>query len=166
LGRVDLMLRGVTRGEGAGLADDLARWVTEPRLELLVRNYSIDRARLDHDLQRVWLALMPSRAEAFGLVGAEHIRAGVPCLVSAESGLGVLLTEVVPELARHVVVPVTGGEQDDGAWAHRIAEVLAHPEEALARALELRKILAQKRSWAGAARHLLDAARAALTGPG
>ncbi|MFI0165339.1 glycosyltransferase [Streptomyces sp. NPDC017095] len=166
LGRVDLMLRGTAEGRAAALAEKAAHWATEPDLRVLPRDYTTDRARLDHDLGRVWLALMPSRSEAFGLVGAEHIRAGVPCLVSADSGLGALLAEVVPELARHVVVPVTGREDDDAVWAHHIAAALAEPGIALERARKLRDAMAGARSWAAAAHTLLDAARAALAGPG
>ncbi|KUO07924.1 glycosyltransferase family 4 protein [Streptomyces sp. DSM 15324] len=164
--RVDLMLRGVRPGQGDRLVRKLSPWVTEPRLKLLPRNYTTDQARLEHDLGRVWLALMPSLAEAFGLVSSEHVRAGIPCLMSADSGVGELITEVDPDLARHVVLPVTGGEEDEELWAHRIAEVIAHPEEALTRARRLRDAMAQARSWDDAARQLLDAARGVLADRG
>ncbi|MDC2960391.1 glycosyltransferase [Streptomyces gilvifuscus] len=164
LGRIDLMLRGSHEGDGAGLSEKTSRWATESKLHVLVRNYTTDREMLDHDLQRVWLALMPSRAEAFGLVGAEHIQAGVPCLISEDSGLGMLLTKVVPDLARGVVIPVTGDKKDTDIWAHHIAEMLAHPQEALVRALALRDAMAGQRRWADAARQLLDAANAARGG--
>jgi glycosyltransferase involved in cell wall biosynthesis len=160
--RVDLLLRGVREGDGKALSQELAQWVTEPRLKLLPRNYTTDRARLHHDLGRVWLALMPSLAEAFGLVGSEHVRAGIPCFMSADSGVGNLITEVAPDLARHVVLPVTGGAEDEELWAHRIAEVIAHPEGALARATHMRDVMARARSWDDAVRRLLDEARAAL----
>lgn len=164
--RVDLLLRGVRKGEGRGLHQELTGLVTEPRLKLLPRNYTTDRAQLDHDLGRVWLALMPSLAEAFGLVASEHIRAGIPCLMSADSGVGELITDVAPDLARHVLLPVTGREGDEELWAHRIAEVIAHPDEALVRARRLRNAMAQARSWDDAARQLLDAARTALADRG
>jgi glycosyltransferase involved in cell wall biosynthesis len=40
---------------------------------------------------------MPSRHEGFGLVALEAISAGVPVLVSKESGLGRMLIECLPD---------------------------------------------------------------------
>jgi glycosyltransferase involved in cell wall biosynthesis len=69
-------------------------------------------------LLRASLVLMPSRAESFGLVGAEAVAAGTPVLVSDRSGLGALLTEVLPQdAATRIVLPVgSRGGEDITRW--------------------------------------------------
>jgi glycosyltransferase involved in cell wall biosynthesis len=101
---------------------------------------------------------MPSRAESFGLVGAEAVTAGTPTLVSGRSGLGMLLKEVLsPEEAARVVVPVRLRQPEDIArWGHHIAAVLNNPTAAFATADSVRRKAAEQRTWAMAARRILD----------
>ena len=55
---------------------------------LTVRGYSKSRQSLKKMLREADLAVMPSRTEGFGLAGLEALSAGVPILVSRNSGFG------------------------------------------------------------------------------
>jgi len=71
-----------------------------------------DRAKLFHELAGAHLALMPSWHEGFGLTGWEAVAAGVPLILSKESGLYQLLAEETPGLETGCVYPVeVGGHQ-------------------------------------------------------
>lgn len=52
------------------------------------------RKRLKQEFSMVDLAIMPSRNENFGFVGLEALSAGLPLLLSANSGLGKAVTKV------------------------------------------------------------------------
>ncbi len=155
--------RLVVRGAPVGSADDLRLHLTAAlsngvRAEVL--HYTADAARIAEDLRKSSLVLMPSRSEGFGLVGLEAIAAGVPVLVSAESGLGQLLQERVPDLARDVVVDVLDVEKDDAArWAGEIEFVLRDREAAFGRARKLREALAPALDWTRETGTLVDVIR-------
>ena len=63
------------------------------------------------------LLLMPSRTEGFGLTGLEALSAGVPILVSKNSGFGEALSKV-PFGASCVV-----DSEDSKVWAEEIEKV-------------------------------------------
>ena len=76
----------------------------------------------NHEDWRRWLSevdmvIKPSRTEGFGMSGLLAISAGVPVLVSGNSGLGVILKEM-PSGRKHVV-----GSDDPQVWADKIKEV-------------------------------------------
>jgi len=111
------------------------------------------------------LVLMPSRTEGFGLVGLEAIALGVPVLVSAESGLAVVLQRDFPEFAATSVVPLTGDEQENyRVWGHRASQVLEDRDSAFRRAVELRKAWGARYTWQAAGMALLQAIRASHAG--
>ncbi|MFI9583495.1 glycosyltransferase [Streptomyces sp. NPDC052236] len=107
------------------------------------------------------LALMPSRAEGFGLVGLEAVAAGTPVLVSGRSGLGMLLREILPPAeAARAVVPVTLHDTDDVMrWGHQIAAVLRDPVAAFATADRIRRAAEAERTWATVAEQVLGLLR-------
>ncbi|XP_077997028.1 uncharacterized protein LOC144450306 [Glandiceps talaboti] len=80
------------------------------------------------DLEQSHLFLMPSRTEAFGIVGMEAIAAGIPTLVSSNSGLATFLTEHFGLDAKLMIVNVgvskIGTESDIKVWKTAILEVL------------------------------------------
>ncbi|WP_054048489.1 glycosyltransferase family 4 protein [Alloactinosynnema sp. L-07] len=156
---VELLVRGAPPGECAALRDRIRGWADNPSLHVSVRPYSVDGDRLEQDLSRSHLVLMPSRAEGFGLVGAEAICGGVPALVSGRSGLGMLLGEILPtRLAGRVVVPMTLDERIDiPRWGHHVAAVLRDPMAAFATAAAVRDNAARQRSRVAAARRILAA---------
>ncbi|EIV94947.1 CATRA conflict system CASPASE/TPR repeat-associated protein [Frankia sp. QA3] len=153
---VELLLRGAPPGQARAIREQVLQWSGRPSLAVTVRNYLPDSERLGRDLRRASLLLMPSRAEGFGLVGVEAIVAGTPVLVSARSGLGELLREVLPGPdADQLVVPVRNDDDDAATWGRRIHEVLRNRDAAFARAESVRRTLRQRRTWAAAVTHLL-----------
>ncbi|RAO30074.1 hypothetical protein ONO86_05626 [Micromonospora noduli] len=151
---VALRLRGVPPGERAKTEEKVRQWAGQD-LHVDLRSYSTRATDLQDDLRRCVLVLMPSRAEGFGLVGQEAIVAGVPVLVSGESGLGELLCDEAVGLAHDLVLPVNRDGQDIQPWSKAIAAVLDDPEAAFARAAELREQMSRKRSWTEAAQRVL-----------
>ncbi|HYN78114.1 MAG TPA: glycosyltransferase, partial [Lamprocystis sp. (in: g-proteobacteria)] len=115
--------------------------------------------RLQEDLRRASVLLMPSRSEGFGLVAMEAIAAGVPILVSDRSGIAELLIERLgAERAGQFVVPTDRGEDVDAdAWAQQIRIVLFDQDAADRRAQKLYADLAPSLAWEGAVQGLLAA---------
>ncbi|XP_066297271.1 malignant fibrous histiocytoma-amplified sequence 1 homolog [Branchiostoma lanceolatum] len=74
--------------------------------------------QLSGDFREAHLVLMPSRAEPFGLVGLEAIAAGVPVLVSSNSGLAEFLRSRGPEFER-LIIDIEG---TDDVVAKRLAK--------------------------------------------
>ena len=65
-----------------------------PLSRLRVRGLVQDRESLKRLLQEVDLVVMPSRTEGFGLTGLEALSAGLPVVVSHNSGFGEALSSV------------------------------------------------------------------------
>ncbi|MGW0335641.1 CATRA conflict system CASPASE/TPR repeat-associated protein [Streptomyces sp. NPDC003011] len=162
-----LLVRGVPDDESAALAARVEKWVANPDVDVIPRRYSADPRRIKNDLARASLVLMPSRAEAFGLAGAEAIACGVPVLVSGRSGLGMLLrAQRSPVAARAVVdVGATRGSRkaDVRTWTQAIHAVVRNPEAAFRDAAELREVMAARYTWATAATTVLDCIRSDVT---
>jgi glycosyltransferase involved in cell wall biosynthesis len=155
---IEFVVRGAPVGSSAALRDQIRTWSGLRSLAVVVRPYTTDVERLSADLRRASLVLMPSRSEGFGLVGVESIVAGRPTLVSASSGLGALLREVLaPEAARRMVVGMSGDDDEiTDRWARQIEAVLRDRESAFRRAGEVRGRLATVKTWADAALALLS----------
>ena len=66
-----------------------------PANRLRVRGYEESRESLKRLFCEVDLLLMPSRTEGFGLIGLEALSAGLPVLVSKNSGFGEALCKVL-----------------------------------------------------------------------
>ena len=66
-----------------------------PAQSLTVRSFTESREGLKKLLLEVDLAIMPSRTEGFGLTGLEALSAGLPILVSRNSGFGEALSNVM-----------------------------------------------------------------------
>jgi D-inositol-3-phosphate glycosyltransferase len=95
------------------------------------------------------------------MVGYEAIAAGVPVLVSRESGLGHLLCEIVTDGERpipHEVLPVIGDEDEIiGIWADAIYEKLVDPKAAFERAAAVRRQIIEQVSWSAVIDEILQA---------
>ena len=85
--------------------------------QLIVRSFNDNREVLANIFCEVDLAIMPSRTEGFGLPGLEALSAGLPVLVSSNSGLGEALKEV--PLGPQCVVD----SEDPKDWAKEIRDV-------------------------------------------
>ncbi|MFF0204851.1 CATRA conflict system CASPASE/TPR repeat-associated protein [Streptomyces sp. NPDC005017] len=163
-----LFVRGVPVGEADALAAQVRKWVGNSAVDVVPRSYSADPRRIRNDLARATLVLMPSRAEAFGLAGAEAIAAGVPVLVSGRSGLGMLLRAQKLPVADRAVVDVEGArgsrKADVQTWARAVHAVVRNPEAAFRDAAELRDAMAARYTWATAAATVLGCVRPGTAG--
>ena len=104
------------REDGKEIADKLLQHGIS-RNQLIVRSFNDNREVLANMFCEVDLAIMPSRTEGFGLPGLEALSAGLPVLVSGNSGLGEALKEV--PLGPQCVVD----SEDPKAWANAIRDV-------------------------------------------
>ena len=158
-----LFVRGVPDDESAELAVQVEKWLANSAVDVIPRRYSADPRRIRNDLARASLVLMPSRAEAFGLAGAEAIACGVPVLVSGRSGLGMLLRAHGSPAAARAVVDVEatrgGRKADIETWAQAIYSVVRNPQAAFRDADDLRKEMAARYTWAAAAATVLGCVR-------
>ena len=84
---------GATSGEEEQVADMLLQQGIDPS-QLKVRPFNENREQLAELLCEVDLAIMPSRTEGFGLAALEALSAGLPVLVSENSGLGEALKKI------------------------------------------------------------------------
>ena len=104
-------------GAPTGKEDYVAAKLLEygiPPSQLTVRRFKESREELAKLFCEVDLAIMPSRTEGFGLTALEALSAGLPVLVSGNSGLGDALKKV-PSGSSHVV-----DSEDPKEWAQAI----------------------------------------------
>ena len=134
-------------GSSPGEHQKVEQWFLEKkcitRNQLTIRGYCSEQDELKMMFYQSDLIAMPSRTEGFGLVALEAISAGVPVLVSGESGIAEALREV--EGGRSVIV-----EFDDNVeeWARRIRQLSSKtPEERQNNALQLRENYRKKYPW-------------------
>lgn len=127
--------------------------------------YTNDRQELFTALADNEVALMLSWHEGFGLTGWEAIAAGVPLIVSKQTGLYKLL-DAPRELGGAANVSVVdvrgsdGGDPDDadvGDVADALFQISANWERFHQKAITLRDHLAKKYTWEGCARAALNA---------
>ena len=134
---------GAPRGKEDEIADKLLQHGID-RNQLIVHSFSDSREILANLFCEVDLAIMPSKTEGFGVSALEALSAGLPVLVSGNSGLGEALNEV-PLGSLSVV-----DSEDPKEWAKKIKEV-RHKKRGV-RLLEsrhLRKKYLEKYSWEG-----------------
>ena len=122
-----------------------------PANRLRVRGYVNSRESLKRLFCEVDLALMPSRTEGFGLTGLEALSAGLPVLVSKNSGFGVALSKV-PFGSSFVI-----DSEDPNVWAAAIKKIWdKERQDRLEEAKVLRTSYEKKYSWAEHSKDLLD----------
>ena len=103
--------------------DEVANRLKEcnlPARQLRVKAYMENRDELKKTFSGADLAIMPSRTEGFGLAALEALSAGLPILVSGNSGFGQALGKVTFGLG--CVVPPEEAE-DPEEWAKKIKEI-------------------------------------------
>ena len=82
-----LVLVGVSDGRQDEVAEILLHTGIS-RNQLILRSFVRNKQRLRELFERVDVAIMPSRTEGFGLTALEAMSAGLPILVSGNSGFG------------------------------------------------------------------------------
>ncbi|CAH3186086.1 unnamed protein product, partial [Porites evermanni] len=136
-----LVFVGATSGEEEKVADLLLKYGID-RSQLRVRRFNESREKLAQLFCEVDLAIMPSRTEGFGLAALEALSAGLPVLVSGNSGLGEALKKV--SFGSNCVV--MGENPKD--WANAIRIVREKDREMrLDECKTLREKYAMKHNW-------------------
>lgn len=125
---------------------------------LIPRPYTGDAETIATDIRSASAIIMPSKREGFGLTALEGIAAGIPILVSSESGLAWLLLEhdiqaaIGASIADACVADVDGkGDDIKRSWASRTQAILFDPAKAFAEAKQMRAALIPLLSWERAA---------------
>ena len=88
-----LIFVGAPDGNEEEVKDNLLKYGIKDR-QLTVRGFIESREKLGHLFLEADLAIMPSRTEGFGLTALEALSAGLPILVSDNSGFGQALQEI------------------------------------------------------------------------
>ncbi|XP_078585946.1 uncharacterized protein LOC144867752 [Branchiostoma floridae x Branchiostoma japonicum] len=99
------------------------------------------------DMKQAHLVLMPSRAEPFGLVGLEAIAAGVPVLVSDQSGLADFMLRMAPEFDRSIFKLEGNDAEDSKNLAKKIITMLQNGRREFELAKHLKDKLLKSRYW-------------------
>ena len=121
-----------------------------PKNRLRVRGYIDSREKLKELFCEVDLVVMPSRTEGFGLTGLEALSAGLPVIVSKNSGFGEALGNV-PFGSSFVI-----DSEDPSAWTAAIKGFWNKNRQArLEEAVVLRFAYEKKYSWSKQCRDLL-----------
>ncbi|XP_068697679.1 uncharacterized protein [Montipora foliosa] len=140
-------------GAADGKHEEIANRLLEygiPKNRLRVRGYIKSRESLKELFCEVDLVLMPSRTEGFGLTGLEALSAGLPVIVSKNSGFGEALGNV-PSGSSFVI-----GSEDPNAWKEAIEEIWNKNRQArLDEAKILRDSYGTKYSWSEQCKDLL-----------
>ena len=135
-----LYFYGAPRGKEGEIAGKLLQEGISPE-QIFIS--CIGRGKVLADLFcKMDLAIMPSKTEGFGVIALKALSAGLPILVSKNSGLGVALKEV--PLGSECVVDYEAPKE----WARNIEMVRCIPrEERLVESKILRKKYQEKYSW-------------------
>jgi len=119
------------------------------RSQLIVKGYLENREYLNTLLCASNLAIVPSRTEGFGLTALEALSAGLPFLVSHNSGFG----EAIQDIGSSFIVD----SEDPEHWAEAIKGIREKGSEAaLQECRKLRARYAEKYSWETQCNELLD----------
>ena len=134
-------------GSSPGEHQKVERWFLDNtcinRNQLTIHEYCSGQEELKMMFYQSDLVALPSSTESFGLVGLQAISAGVPLLVSGESGIGEALKEV-----EGGDTAIVGSDKDADEWARRIWEKSTEcPEDREAIAIKLRENYRKVYSW-------------------
>ena len=136
-----LVFVGATRGEEEKVAKKLVEEGIDPS-QLKVRRFNESREKLADLFCEVDLAVMPSRTEGFGLAALEALSAGLPVLVSGNTGLAEALKKVPFGLSCVVE------SEDPKDWANAIRTVRCKDREMRLGEFDVvRGAYAKKYSW-------------------
>ena len=122
-----------------------------PANRLKVRGFMDSREDLKRLFCEVDLVLMPSRTEGFGLTGLEALSAGLPVLVSKNSGFGEALGSL-PCGSLFVIE-----DEDPSAWRAAIKRIWNRDRKSrLDEVKTVRGFYAEKYSWSEQCKHLIE----------
>ena len=148
-----LMFVGAPEGEEEKVKANLLKCGISPS-QLTVRGFRKSREMLGQLFCEADLAIMPSRTEGFGLAALEALSAGLPILVSDNSGLGKALAGI-PFGASFVVY-----SDEHEEWGEAIRRVRKKPRAIrLEEARELRSRYDRRFNWKGQCAALVEKIR-------
>ncbi|XP_015759265.1 PREDICTED: uncharacterized protein LOC107338542 [Acropora digitifera] len=140
-------------GSPPGKHEEIARSFIDfgiPANHLKVRSYTEQEALKDLFCE-VDLVLMPSRTEGFGLTGLEALSAGLPVLVSKNSGFGAALCSV-PCGSLFVI-----DHEDPSAWTAAIKRIWNKDRKSrLDEVKTVRNFYAERYNWSEQCKHLKE----------
>ena len=144
-----LVFVGAPKGEEEKVKELLLKEGIPPS-QLIVRSYK-EREQLAAQFREADLAIMPSRSEGFGLAALEALSAGLPVLVSGNSGLGDALKEL--PFGWSCVV----NSEDANEWAKAIRTIHDKKRKLrLREAVRVRESYAQEYQWKGECGKLVE----------
>ena len=112
------------------------------KTQLIVRSFVQNKERLKELFYEVDVAIMPSRTEGFGLTALEAMSAGLPILVSGNSGFGETLRGLTE--GKSVVID----SDDPKEWAKAIDAIRQKPRiQRLEEVQRLRRSYEERFSW-------------------
>ena len=139
-GSFKLVFVGAPDGEEEKVKERFLKVGISPS-QLIVRSAK-EREQLAEEFCQAELVIMPSRTEGFGLAALEALSAGLPVLVSANSGIGKALKKV--PYGSHSVV----NNEDPVKWAEAIKAVCRKERKVrLREAFLLRQTYAETYQW-------------------
>ncbi|XP_015771522.1 PREDICTED: uncharacterized protein LOC107349844 isoform X3 [Acropora digitifera] len=122
--------------------------------QLIVRSAK-EREQLGEEFCQADLVIMPSRTEGFGLAALEGLSAGLPVLVSSNSGIGKALKKV-PNGSNYVVNSEFNND-DPVKWAEAIKAICRKERKVrLKDAILLRQYYAETYQWEGQCSTLVE----------
>ena len=141
-------------GAPDGKHEEIAKRLIEcgvPASRLRVRGFAQDRESLKCLFQEVDLAVMPSGTEGFGLTGLEAMSAGLPVLVSSNSGFGEALCSVTFGSASVIE------SEDPTVWTAAIKKIWSKDRKCrLKEAVTLRDNYGMEYDWTKQIKELVD----------
>ena len=136
-----LLFVGASDGKQDEVAGDLLQTGISKN-QLNVRSFVQNRERLKGLFCEADVAIMPSRTEGFGLTALEAMSAGLPILVSGNSGFGETLRGLTE--GKSVVID----SDDPKEWAKAIGAIRQKPRiQRLEETRRLRDVYEEKFSW-------------------
>ena len=141
---------GVPHGKHGEIARRFVDWGI-PANRLKVRGYVDSREDLKRLFCEVDLVLMPSRTEGFGLSGLEALSAGLPVIVSKNSGFGEALGSV--RFGSYFVID----SEDPSAWTAAIKGIwVKDRKQQLEEVKDVRDSYAKRYSWSAQCKGLIE----------
>jgi len=145
IGSLGEKFNGTFVGAPEGQLRNIEEWFLEKtritRRQVTIRGYC-DQDELIRMFYESDLVALPSRTEGFGLVALEAISAGIPVLVTVESGIAKALEKV--EGGKSVIVH----SEDPREWSQKIEKLSKQkPEERHKNAILLRENYKKVYSW-------------------
>ena len=149
---------GASKGSESDVTKELLKYDLLQN-QLIVKGYLEKRKDLRNLLCASNLVIIPSRTEGFGLTALEALSAGIPFLVSQNSGFG----EALQEIPRGSAFIVDSEDPED--WAEAIeATRQKGSDTAFQECQELRALYAEKYKWEKQSEELLRTMKLLING--